>query len=142
MLLSSRELHLISGGALGIDQFWIEVGLYLGIPVTAALPFKGYDDRWPSSSREKYRQLLDQCYDVRYICEPGYESRKLQIRNEWMVTHSDVLVAYWNGASGGTKNCIKFAHKMYHPVNIFNTDEIINSAITNAPADGLLKSSD
>ena len=26
-----------------------------------------------------------------------------------MVDHSDLVLAYWDGSSGGTKNCIKYA---------------------------------
>lgn len=32
-LLTQEKPTLISGGALGIDQFWIEVGLYLELDV-------------------------------------------------------------------------------------------------------------
>ena len=121
------ELFLISGGALGIDQFWIEVGLHLDLPVIAALPFEGYDSRWPQFSREKYKKLLDKCHDVVYICEPGYSAAKLQDRNQWMVDNCDILTAYWNGSEGGTKNCIDYAGHVGRQVNIFNPEEIYGS---------------
>lgn len=119
------ELFLISGGALGIDQFWMEVGLHMDLPVIAALPFKGYDSRWPRASRERYQKLLDKCYEVQYICEPGYEARKLQTRNEWMVDNCDVLVAYWNGTPGGTNNCVEYAVHVGRQINVFDTNDII-----------------
>jgi len=121
------ELFLISGGALGIDQFWMEVGLHLELPVIAALPFKGYDDRWPRSSREKYKKLLDKCHEVRYICEPGYQSLKMQTRNEWIVNHCDEIIAYWDGSSGGTKNCLDYALKCYKIVHCYNPKTIIDN---------------
>ncbi len=119
------ELILISGGAQGIDQFWMEVGLFLELPVIAALPFEGYDSRWPVSARQSYQKLLDKCHEVRYICEPGYEARKMQIRNEWMVDNSDILVAYWNGSEGGTKNCVDFARSKGKVINVFDVSKII-----------------
>jgi uncharacterized phage-like protein YoqJ len=119
------ELVLVSGGALGIDQFWIEVGLHLDLPVIAALPFEGYNSRWPDTSRKKYEQLLDKCWQVFYVCEPGYEPWKLQTRNQWMVDNSDVLTAYWNKSAGGTANCIDYAIKRNKVINEFNTDKII-----------------
>jgi len=119
------ELILISGGALGIDQFWMEVGLYLDLPVIAALPFEGYDDRWPKSSRETYKKLLDQCQEVKYISEPGYAASKMQTRNEWMVDNCDVLVAYYTGDDGGTKNCVDYAISKNKIIHEFNPDEII-----------------
>lgn len=119
------ELILISGGAQGIDQMWMEVGLYLELPVIAALPFEGYDSKWPVASQQIYRKLLDQCHEVRYIAGPGYDPAKMQLRNQWMVDNSDVLVAYWNGTPGGTANCVGYAMSKGHKVVIFNTDEII-----------------
>lgn len=121
--LQEEELILISGGALGIDQFWIEVGLYLQLPVIAALPFEGYNSRWPKASREKYEKLLAQCSSVRYICQPGYAGWKLQKRNQWMVDECNELVAYWNGSPGGTKNCYEYAIAQNKTIHRFNPDE-------------------
>ena len=118
-------LTLISGGALGVDQFWMEVGLFLKLPVIAALPFEGYDNKWPLASRVKYGKLLDLCEEVVYVSEPGYSAAKLQTRNEWMVDKATSLVGYWNGSQGGTKNCIDYATSMGLTTSIYDTDEII-----------------
>lgn len=99
------ELFLISGCALGIDQWWMEVGLWLGLPVIAAVPFEGFQAKWPVASQQKLDKLLAECHDIVYVCDPGYAAEKLQRRNEWMVNHCDTLVAYWNGTPGGTNNC-------------------------------------
>lgn len=122
------ELWLLSGGALGVDQFWIEVGLYLKLPVVAILPFEGYDSKWPYVSRTLYAKLLDQCEEVRYVCEPGYDPAKLQKRNEFLVDACDVLVAYWNGEESGTQNCIDYAISKNKTINLFNTEDIIKNA--------------
>jgi len=120
------ELSLISGGALGIDQFWIQVGLHLNLPITVALPFEGYDSKWPAASRQKYRDLLDKCSCVRYVCEPGYSAAKLQKRNEWMVQHCDKLAAYcFPGLPGGTKNCIDYAKEQDCSMQEFDLREIL-----------------
>lgn len=119
-----HEVSLISGGALGIDQFWIEVGLHMGLPVTVALPFEGHDKMWSLGVRRKYQKLLDQCHTVLYVCESGYQPFKLQKRNEWMVDHCDMLAAYYNGGTGGTKNCIDYARSKDRKIYITNTNEI------------------
>ena len=123
--LRPEKPTLISGGALGIDQFWMEVGLYLELPVIAAIPFLGYDAKWPLSSRQEYKELLDQCHEVLYISEPGYDATKLQIRNKWMVDECDLLVAYWDGSKGGTKNCYDYAVERGKPIERFNPKDII-----------------
>lgn len=125
--MPTRDITLISGGALGIDQFWMEVGLHLGLSVIAALPFEGYDAKWPKSDKQKYADLLDKCSEVRYICEPGYVASKLQKRNEWMVDNSNLLVAYWNGSTGGTNNCLQYANTIKHDIQVFHLKYIIES---------------
>ena len=122
-----EELTLTSGGALGVDQLWMQVGLHLHLPVIAALPFEGYDAKWPVASRQEYKRLLDRCQLVKYVCEPGYAASKLQRRNEWMVDNCDALVAYWNGTPGGTKNCIDYAVKHKKTIYGFNTDQILGA---------------
>ena len=119
---------LLSGGALGIDQLWIEAGIELGTPVEAILPFEGYSDKWPLFARRKYQDLLDKCSAVRYVSEPGYETWKLQKRNEWLVDDSDVLVAYWTGVASGTKNCIDYAKSQDSVIVSFNPDRVIYNA--------------
>lgn len=119
------EIELISGGALGIDQFWMEVGLHLGFPVLAALPFEGYNSKWPVASRRKYEKLLDQCREVRYLFEPGYSPSKMHRRNEWMIQQADSLVAYWNGYPGGTMASVAYAQSQGVHTTVFNPTEII-----------------
>ena len=41
-----------------------------------------------------------------------YEADVMQKRNEYMVDHSDIVLAVWNGKKSGTENCIKYAEKM------------------------------
>lgn len=125
LLTELAPSRIISGGALGIDQFWMEVGIYLGIPVIGALPFEGYDARWPKASREKYRGLLDKCEEVRYIGLVGYDPAKLQKRNEWMVDNSDLLVAYWDGSTGGTANCVDYAKKIQRDIKAYDIWDVI-----------------
>jgi uncharacterized phage-like protein YoqJ len=121
------ELWLLSGGALGVDQFWIEVGLHLQLPVIAVLPFKGYDSKWPVASRQYYEKLLAQCQEVRYL-DTGYKPESYQKRNEFLVDDCDVLVAYWNGEESGTQNCIDYAISQNKTINLFNTEDIIKNA--------------
>lgn len=121
----SGEIELISGGALGIDLLWMQTGILIGFPVLAALPFKGYDGRWPDASRREYQKWLDKCREVVYVSPGGYHPAKMQTRNEWMVQRADSLVAYWNGSEGGTSNCVAYAHAHGVFTTIFNPDEII-----------------
>lgn len=107
---------VVSGGALGWDQALAAAALELGIPLTLALPFPGFEDRWPQKSKTFFYSLLHRADTVKYVCDPGYAAWKMQARNEWMVDSSNQVLALWNGTTGGTSNCVKYAEKVGKPI--------------------------
>lgn len=107
--LDFKTNKVVSGMAIGVDTFAVQVARTLSIPYIAAIPFKGQELRWPDSSQIYYRDCLDNAEEVVTVCEGGYAPWKMQKRNEWMVDHCDILVAVWDGTSGGTNNCINYA---------------------------------
>ncbi len=116
---------VISGGALGWDQALAEAALNKHYPLHLYLPFRGFDARWPQESKDRLvRIAIDaQEYDgnVKFISEEGYAPWKMQKRNEAMVDASDLVLALWDGSSGGTANCIRYAEKVGKPViNLWN----------------------
>jgi len=100
------ELVVVSGMALGVDQWWAEEAMVLDIPVHAAVPFKGQEDQWPEHKQRHYHELLARCERVEYISDPGYEPWKMATRNFWMIDYTGLVVAVWNGSSGGTRNTV------------------------------------
>lgn len=108
----SYATEVISGMALGVDQWAAEICVELGIPFTAAVPCDGQEARWPSQSQDHYYELLHKAQHVQVICPGSYEVWKLQRRNEWMVNNCEVLVAVWDGSAGGTKNCVDYARRI------------------------------
>lgn len=111
MLEEMAPDRVISGMALGWDQALAWAAEQECIPFVAAIPFRGYCDRWPASSKDRYESLLSSASEVEYVCEPGYAPWKMQKRNEWMVDKCDVLLAMWDGSTGGTANCIDYARR-------------------------------
>lgn len=107
-----KPSHVISGGALGWDQQLANAARALEIPYTMALPFKDFDNKWPERSRKTLQNLINSAEQVKYISEEGYAPWKMQVRNEWMVDHCHLVLALWDGSSGGTGNCIRYAIKM------------------------------
>jgi len=109
----------ISGMAIGVDQDFAEVvlefrGMYpdLGIKLIAAVPFRGQETKWPHHSQQFYRLLLSEADEVIHVCEPGYAGWKMQERNEWMSNRSSLVIAVYDGTSGGTRNCILYAEDL------------------------------
>lgn len=103
---------VITGMALGVDQTMACVCIAMNIPFVAAVPFKGQERVWSTETQKVYFEILKHAKDVQYISEPGYAAYKLQIRNEWMVDSCDKLLAVWDGSTGGTFNCLKYAQKV------------------------------
>lgn len=101
----------ISGMALGVDTWAALCCVELGIPFIAAIPFEGQEKRWPDRSQRLYNVLLKEAFKKEYICDPGYAFWKMQKRNEWMVDNSDLVIAVWDGSSGGTGHCVDYALK-------------------------------
>ncbi len=107
---------VISGMALGWDQALAIAAIKTGKKLTAAVPFSGQEKIWPKESQEIYRRILDQADEVLIISEGGYSPEKLQARNEWMVDHTDLILAMWDGSRSGTERCIKYAQAKNIPV--------------------------
>lgn len=105
----NRPEKVISGGALGWDQALATASFHHGMPYIMALPFKDFECRWPKSSQDTLHKLCDSAAEVVYVCEDGYAPWKMQKRNEWMVDNCDLVLALWNGTSGGTANCLRYA---------------------------------
>lgn len=100
---------VITGMALGTDQWAAELCLKRGIKYIAAIPFQGQETQWPSYAQFKYENLVKKSHAA-YIITPGpYAAHKMHLRNQWMVNSCDVLAAVWDGTSGGTASCIEFA---------------------------------
>lgn len=112
---------VISGMALGWDTALADATLNLSLHLIVAIPFDGQELMWPKESQEKYRQILAKSSEIKYISDKGYSPYKMQIRNEWMVDNSDIVLAMWDGSKGGTYNCIQYAKKMNKQIiNAYN----------------------
>lgn len=52
-----------------------------------------------------------------------YHVSKLELRNNYMVDHSDIAIACWNDkkqGKSGTRNCVKYAEKCNKNIRIIN----------------------
>ncbi len=119
-IVSGEGLTVYSGMALGIDQWWAEAAIELGITFVAAIPFKGMELKWPEASQNRFNDILKRAVIIKYVCEPGYAAWKMQQRNQYMVDNCHELIAYWDGSKGGTANCVSYANTVKTKVTIVN----------------------
>lgn len=101
--------EVITGMALGWDQWAAQAAYDLGIPYTAALPCDDQDAKWAPEWRDQYAKLLRTAKRIHLVSPGPYVEGKMQIRNEWVVDNSDFMLACWDGSAGGTYKTVKYA---------------------------------
>lgn len=111
-----KEIVVITGGALGIDQDYAKVAYDNGFRFDVYVPFRGQELKWPEEAQARYRRMLSVANEVVYVDErEGKDmtykqvSAAMQKRNIVMIDNGDVLVATWNGTEGGTANAVTYA---------------------------------
>lgn len=112
-----RPEKAISGMALGWDTAFAEAAIILRIPLIAAVPFPGQERMWPQPSQATFQFILSQAAEVVEVSPGPYETWKMQVRNKWMVNHSDKVCALYDGSTGGTANCLAYAHSIGRPID-------------------------
>jgi len=111
--LSERQpAEVISGMALGWDQALAMAAVACKIPFIAAVPHTGQELMWPAPAQERYRRILVDARQIVIVSPGPYAAWKMQRRNEWMVQECTDLLALWDGSSGGTHNCVKYAEQV------------------------------
>lgn len=103
---------VLTGMALGVDQWAARICLTHGIPFDAIIPFRGFETRWPSHAQAEFQELCSRAAHVHYVVDTReYRAAYLYRRNAWMVDHSSLLIAVWNGSPGGTANTVEYARR-------------------------------
>lgn len=97
----------LTGMAEGFDMIGAEILFELrksyNIKVIAIVPCLGQELGWKPSQQERYKRILSQCDDV-IVLSDHYYKNCMNDRNKYMVDHSSVCIACWNGGPSGTGN--------------------------------------
>ena len=104
----------LSGMALGFDTICAETVLdlkkkYGNVKLIAALPCKTQDMKWSDKDRKRYKKLLKKSDGIRCIYDEYAGEECMIERNRYMVNNSSLIIALYNGISGGTKSTIEYA---------------------------------
>lgn len=105
--------HYICGMALGSDTFFCEAVLQFredhpDLTLEAALPCEDQAARWSEAQRSRYFKLIGQC-DVETFVGKKYTPDCMMRRNRYMVDHSSILIAVYDGRFGGTMHTVGYA---------------------------------
>lgn len=126
-LMNIRPDEVIVGMAIGVDQWAAEICIRNDLPFIAAVPFPNFPNQWPPQAQNHYRWLLMKAKHVHYVSMSNvYSPTMLHARNEWMVDHSDALLAVQRqdlaGERSGTAGTILYAQRKGKPVNLIALD--------------------
>ena len=105
--------HFLCGMAQGCDLYFCECAIELrrrhsDVTIEAAIPCPTQADSWPAAQRQRYRALLEAC-DFETMVSSVYSPSCMQRRDRYMVDHASLLIAAFDGSSGGTRYTVEYA---------------------------------
>lgn len=117
--LSQGFNHFLSGMAIGTDTLAAQLLMGRNLPWTAVIPFKGQEKRWPIQQQRDYQRLLKSAHRV-IVIEKAFSHRAYFRRNNYMIDHSQLCLAVFDGRDGGTDHAVKGAMTKRMEVLIYN----------------------
>lgn len=70
-----------------------------GLRLVAVIPFRGQESRFPAVDRERFRRVLAAA-DHSVTLSPSYHAGCYAVRNNYLVEHAALLVAWYDGSPG------------------------------------------
>ena len=105
--------HFICGMAQGCDFYFAEEilalkDLHSDVTLEAAIPCPSQPEGWSGADKRRYHAILGRC-DYETLVQDHYSPGCMQRRNRYMVDHSSLLIAVYDGQSGGTRSTLEYA---------------------------------
>ena len=127
--IAEGYVTFITGMAMGTDIWAAEIVLerkkmnkYLHL--ICALPHQGFENRRSMTEKMRFNKIIKKADLVKEIND-HYFTGCYQVRNEWMVDRSNLVIAVFNGQKSGTKNTVDYARrKGVQVVNVLKFIEI------------------
>lgn len=117
-LINNGCTTFISGMATGFDIIAAECVLearqlinHTIVQLICAVPFIEQAKAYPALWRERYDKILEEC-DKTVLISDRYYSGCYMKRNIYMVNNSDIVLAFFDGKPGGTKNTVDYAARL------------------------------
>ena len=107
------------GGAWGFDLLAAETLLSFRekykFSLVFVVPFEGQESGFPAEWKRRYATVRS-CADEVICLSESYYRGCYYNRNRYMVDHSDMVIAHYDGSAGGTRNTVNYAEKQGKPV--------------------------
>lgn len=123
--ISDGYVTFITGMAEGVDIWAAEIVLEkkkhnTALHLICAIPHPGFENKRSEYEKGRYIHIL-QGADYTTTTSDRYFRACYQRRNEFMVEHSSLVIAVWNGLPSGTKNTVDYAK--HNGVSVINVLE-------------------
>ena len=117
----------ITGCSTGVDLWAADIVIELRrqnkeLKLICAVPFEGFDSKWPVDWVKHYKMIRKQADWVEVI-SPSYSPEAYQKRNMWMCRHASRIIAVWDGLPSGTQNTIDYAKEIGLAVKIIEVQK-------------------
>ena len=105
--------HFLCGMAQGCDLYFCESIMALReahpeITLEAAIPCPTQANAWPPDQRARYARLVASC-DYETVVSAQYTTSCMHRRDRYMVDHVSLLIAAFDGSTGGTRYTVEYA---------------------------------
>ena len=109
--------HFLCGMARGADFYFCDAVLELrerrsGVTLEAVIPCEEQAARWSERERERWFSLVERC-DGETMLQHHYDKGCMLRRNRYLVDHSSMLIAVYDGMLGGTMYTLSYAMKRW-----------------------------
>ena len=107
--------NLICGMAEGCDLYFAEAVLAMrdhlpDVTLEAAIPCDRQADKWTAAQQRRYEHIMAESDTVTFV-QHRYSPGCMMRRNRYMVDRSSLLLACFDGQTGGTMNTILYAQR-------------------------------
>jgi ribonuclease HI/uncharacterized phage-like protein YoqJ len=96
------DLWLLTGLLLGAEQLAAEAARKAGVPYLAVQPYPAPESQWPSSSQDRYADLIRHAGAAVLLERTPPDSKQkfgaaLARRDAWLAKHADEALVVWDG---------------------------------------------
>lgn len=110
----------LDGMAVGFDLAAARAVLemrerHADVQLIAVVPFRGQEHRFPTTWRRLYGEVLDRADAVEILAE-AYHRGCYAVRNDFLVDHAQVVVAWYDGSAGGTRHTVERARVRHREI--------------------------
>ena len=107
--------NFICGMAEGCDLYFAEAVLAMrdhlpDMTLEAAIPCDRQADKWTAAQQRRYEHIMAESDTVTFV-QHRYSPGCMMRRNRYMVDRSSLLLACFDGQTGGTMNTILYAQR-------------------------------